>query len=227
MSSVSITFRYPFNPIYYDEIVSLPSIVTFASVSTNSGGSSATVRFESYWQSIQFSDLVSFEDLRLNNDGNGNLVFEIYQNGTLADSYTLRDFQDGREITGFVAGIQPDGTVPIGGGEGSTITETASDGFTVAYIATGTDFVTFDANVTVTYFLERLEVDGRSFNTRNGVPINGGSGNDTLRGFDINASTGQAQGKPTKIFCAVTLAMIVCSAWLVTTRYLVVTVTTA
>ncbi|MEP5195250.1 MAG: hypothetical protein ABJQ70_09490, partial [Roseobacter sp.] len=163
------------------------------SFSAVAGGGSASISISTstYARSIDFSGLVSQTDLRTTNDGFGNLRMTVFQGGVEADSYTLLDYEDGRQIIGIPAPTNADGTANFGGGEGSTITASPSSGFTVGFTLTGDGFFEYDATTAVTYFLENLSVGGTSYNMRDGAPIFGGSTADSLLGFDINDATGQ------------------------------------
>jgi len=106
MGRVSISITRVFDPSLVT--VSMhPWILSSFSVISSAGSSSASMTFRSYWQSISFNSAIDFRDVRLNNDGSGNLVINAYQNGGIAESYVLSNFEDGRLINGFATAMNP------------------------------------------------------------------------------------------------------------------------
>lgn len=153
-----------------------------------------TLSFESYYRKITLKDGITAADLRMGNDGLGNLVIDVMDGGEIAETIFIADFEDGKTITG-VAQATRGGYFSFMGDAGSeyTITRSPPDGTTVGFGVGSTGAMWLvEADVTVTYFLDTLVVDGRALNLRGGVPVWGSEAGEDLRGFDVNDANGQA-----------------------------------
>ncbi len=195
MSNISISIENGGN-IFIDDAwgteTLYPWVLTDFTITGTASGSNGSLRFESYTRSIDFIDGLNQEDVILSNDGGGNLVVQVYQAGSIVESFTVTDFEDGKAISGFGPGgnVFNIGNVSDDTGE-FTITETISNGSTRGFsVTTNGEFETFDQTSITTYFLETLVFDNKTLNLRNGVEIIGNELSNTLLGFDVNDATG-------------------------------------
>ena len=62
---------------------------------------STTFILETYTQIIIFSDLITLDNLRMNNAGNGSNSFELVENDVVVARFEQADFEDGRQIYGL------------------------------------------------------------------------------------------------------------------------------
>ncbi len=138
-----------------------PYIVTYYSYESfgDDGVSHTTIVAETYVRTLNLK--ATSDEVRFNNDGNGNLVVIIGD-----DEFEIPDFEDGRVITGFaLIGSTIDADISI---DGATSTVSIGQGsLTVtANAATQTNSLGLPT-IVGTYFLENvLYSDGTSVNMR-------------------------------------------------------------
>jgi len=147
------------------------------------GTSTSTVRYESFPAHVHFGANPSA--VRFNNNGSGGLKVTI---GSVV--FDIPDFEDGHLIHGFE--VMSPGDLDLfnaddtaaASGSGSIVSVSGSQPWFSGRILVYQD---------ITYFLKDAEFgDGTVINLRGGVPIIGTDGNDTLTGFGVNNSTGEA-----------------------------------
>ncbi|UWQ19645.1 calcium-binding protein [Jannaschia sp. M317] len=141
-----------------------------------------TIQYDGYPYSFDFTG--TSEQIRLGNDGNGDLLIH-HAGGTT----TLRDFEDGRAIRGFAfSDLSPripteEGTItPDYGSSTLTVTEGTTSSLNVLGLPT----------IEAHYFLEQVSFsNGETWDLTRGVTVRGTAGDDDLMGFDINDHTGR------------------------------------
>jgi hypothetical protein len=161
MSRVTIQVSYPVDP-EYGTVVYHPWLIA----SIVGGGGFLQLSLESAFKRLVFSDRVSFEDLRFNNDGFGLLSVTILDDGRIAEQFSVRTFEDGKELMGIPSPYKRP-FFDIEADSDYTISQTPISGTQVGFYVSSSGSVTFlNATSNVVYFLEAFSVGGEDVQSK-------------------------------------------------------------